>query len=758
MHQTTSQLELWGGIECTINRVGDGYFNQFEQNGHNRRLEDLDRIDALGIRTLRYPLLWEQLAPESLDHIDWQWADERMQRLRELGIRPIVGLLHHGSGPKYTSLVDLHFPELLARYARAIAERYPWVDAYTPVNEPLTTARFSGLYGHWFPHGRDPLTFARALLGQLRGIVLAMKAIREVNPRACLVQTEDLGEITATPSLVEQMEFENERRWLSFDLLCGKLNRASPVWRYIRWAGISEKELLSFEAEPCPPDVLGINHYITSSRYLDEGIEKYPPHLHGGNGRQAYVDIEAVRVRPEGFCEPGRLLRDTWKRYGLPLAITEVHLGCTREEQMRWFAEIWHAALDARHSGVPVLAVTAWSLLGAYNWNSLLTRFDGHYEPGAWDLRAPEPRPTALAGMLRELANTRDLNRALLHPPGWWRRKIRFLKHLSPDDSPRDTVRKAYSPLTNGIRSRTADPCPLILITGGTGTLGQAFARLCYLRGLPYRLLTRDELDIADSGSINAAIRAFQPWAIVNTAGYVRVDDAETDSERCYRENTTGPALLAAACAESAVALMTFSSDLVFDGSKKAPYVERDSTLALNVYGWSKQLAEKQVSALCPDALIIRTSAFFGPWDSYNFVTQTRRKLQQSEPVFVPDDAVVAPTYVPDLVNAALDLLVDRESGIWHLANAGGLSWADFALEVARMGKLDAALVQGCPTDAMNWPARRPRYSILGTERGQLLASFDNALWRYFQDCATIDDDPRKTAFATPSREECATP
>jgi len=144
----TEAIQLWGGVECTVNRVGDRHFNQLELSGHWHREADLERFAELGIRTLRFPLLWETLAPQSLDHIDWSWPDARLAKLKALGIRPIVGLLHHGSGPAYTSLIDPAFPEKLSRFAALIARRYPWVDAYTPINEPLTTARFSGLYGH----------------------------------------------------------------------------------------------------------------------------------------------------------------------------------------------------------------------------------------------------------------------------------------------------------------------------------------------------------------------------------------------------------------------------------------------------------------------------------------------------------------------------------------------------------------------------------------------------------------------------------
>src|SRR5687767_15086298 len=92
-----SSLEVWGGIECTVRRVGDGYFDQVERSGHSDRPGDIDRLASLGLKAIRYPVLWERTAPEGVDRADWAWPDRRLQRLRELGVRPIVGLMHHGS-------------------------------------------------------------------------------------------------------------------------------------------------------------------------------------------------------------------------------------------------------------------------------------------------------------------------------------------------------------------------------------------------------------------------------------------------------------------------------------------------------------------------------------------------------------------------------------------------------------------------------------------------------------------------------------
>ncbi|MEN3332804.1 MAG: dTDP-4-dehydrorhamnose reductase [Blastocatellia bacterium] len=726
MNQATANLpplELWAGIECTVNRVGDVYFDQLERNGHATRISDLDLIAELGIRTLRYPVLWERTAPEGLDRADWTWADARLACLAQLGIKPIVGLLHHGSGPPHTSMVDSAFAVEFARYAGAVAKRYEWVENYTPINEPLTTARFSSLYGHWYPHGEDGLTFALALLAECRATVLAMRAIREINPAARLVQTEDLGKTYSTPLLAYQAEFENERRWLTFDLLGGSVDRFHPMWSYLRWVGVNDDELLWFVDNPCPADIIGINHYLTSERFLDERIEIYPESLYGGNGQHTYADVEAVRVCEEGTAGPQVLLREAWQRYHTPLAITEVHLGCTREEQLRWFNEVWGAAERLHDQGVEVRAVTAWALLGSFDWDSLLTRHGDHYEPGAFDLRAPRPRATAIAHMIRKLAAGRNHDHPALDSPGWWRRSDRLIyPPVAAAQSVRDHLKN--------VRPQTTVARP-ILITGATGTLGRAFARLCAARGLSYALMSRREMDIADRQSVQAALSRLKPWAVVNAAGYVRVDDAERDAARCMRENSDGPAVLAAECAALGIRLVTFSSDLVFDGAQTAPYVESDRVAPLNVYGASKAQVEARVLQCLPSALVIRTSAFFGSEDEYNFVTQALRTLSAGQMFVAANDLLVSPTYVPDLVNASLDLLIDGEQGIWHLANAGAITWVDLARLAASIAGISGERLKARPAATLGFIARRPSYSVLRSERGDLMPSLEEALMRY---------------------------
>jgi dTDP-4-dehydrorhamnose reductase len=246
--------------------------------------------------------------------------------------------------------------------------------------------------------------------------------------------------------------------------------------------------------------------------------------------------------------------------------------------------------------------------------------------------------------------------------------------------------------------------------------------------------LSREHLDIADAGSIAAALERLRPWAVVNTAGYVRVDDAEQDQERCARSNTLGPRLLAEACAQAGVRLVTFSSDLVFDGCAARPYVESDPVRPLSIYGRTKADGEVAVLSACPDALVVRTSAFFGPWDRWNVIHLAMEALASGRPWRAAADQRVSPTYVPDLVDTCLDLLIDGAAGLWHLVNAGDVSWAELARKAAAASGGAAELVEECTTAALGLPARRPAYSVLGTDRGQILPPLDSALARFFEE------------------------
>ncbi|MDB4902815.1 MAG: sugar nucleotide-binding protein [Mucilaginibacter sp.] len=711
----TTGIEVWGGIECTINRVNDQYFDQLDYAGHYNSEHDIELIAELGIKKIRYPVLWEKHQPNKDEIIDWSFAERNLEKFRSNGIEVIAGLVHHGSGPGYVNMLDDTFVSGLANYAIKVAEKFPWINYYTPVNEPLTTARFCGLYGIWYPHQHDDKSFCRILINECKATVLAMQGIRKINPGAKLVQTDDLGKIHSTSLLKYQADFENHRRWLAFDLLCGKVSPDHALWDYLLSSGIEYYELLFFIESKCEPEVMGFNHYLTSERYLDENLENYPPHTHGGNFEYRYADVEAVRVGhifPDG---PYDLLKQAWDRYHLPIAVTEVHLYCTREEQMRWLSTIWNVANQLNNESVNIIAITSWSLLGSFGWNRLLTVTNGDYEPGVFDLSNGKPRPTVLAKMIKAYHQDNNYHHPLINNDGWWRRKCRVIYG-------NEIFFNSDKEIKNGK--------PLLII-GKSGTLASAFARICDTRGIFYKIASREEADVTNIFQLERIITEIEPWAIVNAAGFVRVDDAEMEVGSCFAINTDGAQNLAILCDKYSIKLLTFSTDLVFDGLKTQPYTERDKKIPLNVYGQSKALAEERVQQHNSNALIIRTSAFFGPWDKYNFITVALDSLKTGNTFNAVKDVFVSPTYVPDLVNASLDLMIDDETGVWHLSNKGQISWADLAYTIAERRGFKTSLVNPKPLEHFGFKAKRPIYSVLSSERGNILSSLDDALTRY---------------------------
>jgi dTDP-4-dehydrorhamnose reductase len=710
-------MELWGGIECTINRVHDQYLDQLEYSGHYHRTGDIKLFSELGIKKLRYPILWERHQPDAAMPIDWTETEAKLQLMQEHQIEPIAGLVHHGSGPAYVNIQNESFVSGLGAYARQVAEKFPWINLYTPINEPLTTARFCGLYGLWYPHGDNDRSFLRILYNECKATVIAMQEIRKVNANAKLVQTEDLGKIHSTPLLQYQAEFENHRRWLSFDLLSGKVVPAHPLYSYLVDNGINHTELQFFELNPCAPDIMGFNYYPTSERYLDENIGVYPPHTHGSNARHQYADVEVVRVGNAQLSGPYELLKEAWDRYQLPMAVTEVHLHCTREEQLRWIKSIWDAATKLANEGVDIKGVTAWALLGSYGWNRLLTQPRGDYEPGILDVRSGYPRATVLAKLLKSYANNKQFTHPVLDEQGWWERDIRV----------------AYNKSINIAKAPVLKSAP-VLIIGKSGALANAFARACEQRNINYRLLGKADLDITNRQQIEQVIQQVNPWAIINTAAFLQVEEAETLCTSCYELNTNGPDNLAYYTNRYGIKLLTFSSDMVFDGKKDGYYFENDKTGPLNIYGQSKLLAEQCVLENDPEALIIRTGDLFSAWDRRNYVVNVLDKLDARQTVTAEHDLFFSPTYVPDLVHTSLNLLIDDESGIWHLANTGNVSWATLASQVAERGGHSKNLILPVSVNAMDYKAVRPKHSALKSERGILLPSLDDALSAFFNE------------------------
>jgi dTDP-4-dehydrorhamnose reductase len=264
----------------------------------------------------------------------------------------------------------------------------------------------------------------------------------------------------------------------------------------------------------------------------------------------------------------------------------------------------------------------------------------------------------------------------------------------------------------------------VILVTGGTGQLGTAFRRL-----LPDALFPpREDLDLARPGVLADRVAAFRPAAIINCAAYTAVDRAEEEEDLATVINGDSVGVLARCAAERRIPFVTFSSDYVFDGTAHEPYVESSATYPVNAYGRSKRAGEVAALSIYPDALVVRTSWVISGTHP-NFVATMLRLTPQRE-LTVVDDQHGCPTVAADLGAAVLGAMERRATGLLHLVNEGATTWFELARAAVAEAGLDPARIAPCSTADYPTPARRPAYSVLGSERLEPLGLDPLPGWR----------------------------
>jgi dTDP-4-dehydrorhamnose reductase len=401
--------------------------------------------------------------------------------------------------------------------------------------------------------------------------------------------------------------------------------------------------------------------------------------------------------------------------------VTEAHNGCTREEQLRWLDEVWHGAEAARAAGADVRAVTVWSLLGAYDWHTLVTRDEGVYEPGVFDLRSRAPRPTALVPMVRDLATAGRHAHPVLEAPGWWRRPDRFIYgHV--------VAANRIAPARRMDEQGSSSARPIVLV-GASSAVGRALVGVCRDRGLLARSLERSGLNLRDAKAVDEALAVDEPWAVIDATAYGSVSTARGARALALSDTPEASAVLAADCARRGIPLVTFSSALVFAGDRGEPRAESDVVAPLGPEGEFLAAVERAVLAVHSAALVLRTGPPFGTDDSEDVVEAALRLVATGRPVGPSPETVVSLTYVPDLAQAALDLLIDGECGIWHLPNRGTATWGEIARKAATRGEPYRGADRR-PTGRPTAPALSA-YGLLRSERGWIMPSLKDALVRY---------------------------
>lgn len=233
--------------------------------------------------------------------------------------------------------------------------------------------------------------------------------------------------------------------------------------------------------------------------------------------------------------------------------------------------------------------------------------------------------------------------------------------------------------------------------------------------------LTHKDVDITDRDAVLAAIRKAAPDVVINAAAYTNVDGCEDEQEKAYAINGLGPAYLAEVCKEAGATLVHYSTDYVFDGTRKE-YVESDATNPISVYGRSKLAGEENIRYNMSDYRIIRTSWLFGRHGK-NFVDTMLTLSKQMPTVKVVNDQIGKPTYTVDLARKTTEI-ISLPAGIYHTTNEGVCSWFEFA----------SAIIQNvvpCTTAEFHRKAKRPQYSVLKNTKTSPLRHWKEALSEY---------------------------
>ena len=252
-----------------------------------------------------------------------------------------------------------------------------------------------------------------------------------------------------------------------------------------------------------------------------------------------------------------------------------------------------------------------------------------------------------------------------------------------------------------------------VLITGASGLVGRALVEHCAVSGDEVLSYDHQALDIGDSDAVESVITSRSPDAVINCAAWTDVDGCETDPERARKANSLGPENLARASRKANAALLTISTDYVFDGKKEGFYTQRDMPAPLSVYGRFKLEGERKAQESLARTIVIRTGYIFGP-GGRNFLSNVVSRAARGEKLKAIRDCWGTPTYGRDLAIRLRELALRDLPGIYHVVSSGeGASFETFSLEAFRLAGYDPRMIEGVSSDALARPAPRPRNTRL---------------------------------------------
>ena len=359
------------GIENSTPTINNGKtrVDELDKCGHyGFWKKDFELVAEMGITFLRYgpPLYKTYIGPGKYD---WSFCDAVFKNMQERGIVPIVDLCHFGVPDWIGNFQNPDFPALFAAYAKAFAERYPWVQLYTPVNEMYICALFSAQYGWWNEQLSDDKYFVTALKHIVKANVLAMYAILNVRGDAIFIQSESSEYFHAeNPDAIKPAELKNAKRFLSLDLNYGR-RVDSEMYEYLLDNGMTREEYHFFLNDNLKHYcIMGNDYYITNEhRVASDGSTMASGEIFGYNA----------------------ITKLYYNRYQLPVMHTETNLnqGPNGDEAVKWLWKEWANVLRVRNDGVPVVGFTWYSLTDQVDWDSALRFNNGNVNPlGLYDL------------------------------------------------------------------------------------------------------------------------------------------------------------------------------------------------------------------------------------------------------------------------------------------------------------------------------------------------------------------------------------
>lgn len=405
---TSARSFIWaGGIEDTFvpqTRPGHRALDEYQLMGHYEHWrEDIALAREAGLSALRWGVPWYRVEPFP-GEFDWRWTDQVIPYMvQELGLLPIIDLMHYGCPFwLYREFANDDYPQLVARYAAAFAERYKGlVSWYTPLNEALINSVYCGLRGYWPPYLRGERGYVRIMLQLVRGIQYTVQALKEIDPDSVMVHVDVAGASRTVSEDLEDMRVRDElRRYLSYDLLTGMVTPGHPFYLWLLESGATEMAVEAISDRAIKLDVIGLNFYpqwSTQQLFRD---------------RRGRILRRSVEKTGEGFAA---MIQGYYDRYLVPLMVTETSARGTDKARSHWLTTSISAVKGLRAEGVPVLGYTWFPIFTMIHWSyrtgtGPLDQY--RLELGLYTLGEPDgPRwiPTPLASELRDhIANPEE--------------------------------------------------------------------------------------------------------------------------------------------------------------------------------------------------------------------------------------------------------------------------------------------------------------------------------------------------------------